>query len=134
MMVLSNSVGQTIAPNGEVIFDRILFKASCCNVTKHGNGPVRINARGPYRVEFHGNVEVAAGDETILAITNDGAILPETTMDVAAPAEVTANISAATIVGKFCKCEGSTTIAVRNIGTDDVTLSPNAVLIVEEVR
>lgn len=131
MMELSNTIAQTLAVNDEVIFDRILFKSGCCSITKHGNGPVRINKVGPYRVEFHGNIE---GTAATLAIVSDGAILPETTMVVTSPVDVSLNVSAATIVGKFCKCEGSTTIAVRNIGETEVVLDPNAVLIIEEVH
>lgn len=131
MMELTNTTTQTLAVNDDVIFDRILFKTGCCNITKHGNGPVRINKVGLYRVEFHGNIQ---GTAATLAIVSDGAVLPETMMIITSPVDVSLNVSAATRVGKMCKCEGSTTISVRNIGDDQVIVDPNAVLIIEEVR
>lgn len=131
---LSNTDEIELAANQIATFDKILFKSSGCGITKHGNAPVSINGTGAYRITFHGNVGSSSTGNAILAISVNGTALPETSMaqTIKAATDVR-NVTASTIIGKFCKNEGAVTIGIQNIGTIAAVIDNDSVLTIEEV-
>lgn len=135
MIVLSNTMEQLLNPGEAMTFDRVLIKHGCGISHRANTGSVTLRGRRPYKIEFHGNLTGTAGD-LVLGIYADGALLPETTMGTAlATTDDLSNVSAGTIVGNFACCifDSSITLTVANAGAVDLTIAPNAVLIVEEV-
>lgn len=135
ILEISNTNAVEIAPGGTATFDKVLFKSGCCGITKHGNLPASVNGNGAYKLSFHGNITGEAGTYVELALAVNGVDLPETLMTASSSslAGRYINVSAGTMIGKKCRCEGSVTISLKNVGDNAVTIAPNAVLIVEEV-
>lgn len=127
MIVLSNSVAQTVAPGAAVTFDTVKFRSGCGECfDKRIPTSVKLTGRGgSYRVEFSGNISgTAAGTPVQLAIAFGGSALPETVM-VSTPSAANAfnNVGTGTDVRNDC-CDFDR-ITVVNSGTVPVLLSAN---------
>lgn len=128
MIVLSNAAAQTIQPGEDVVFNTVVQRSGCDAVWPCGTGPLHIKY-GIYALEFTGNVGGDPGTQPNLAITVDGAVLPETTMTVTTAADTDVfNVHAST---RRRNCFAGSVVGVRNVGTTPVTLQANPALVVE---
>ena len=134
MIVLSNSVEQTVQPNQIVTFDTVVQHTGCAECHRLNTGLVTMRAKGAiYEVHFNANVSgETAATPVQLALAETGAALPETLM-ISTPAAVGDfnNVGAATLV-KNCCCECDR-ISVINNGTEPITVSAGCCLFVQRV-
>lgn len=136
MLVLSNTLDQTIAANAPLVFNtEIIRTGSGCNCNSRGINRIPHVSAGVWEVEFHGNIGATTETtEVSLAIAVDGVILPETRMDSSSEAagEIN-NVSAATIIKiNGCKCT-SAAVTVVNVGTVPVNIEANPALILKRI-
>lgn len=129
MIVLTNSVAQTVAPGAAVTFDKLVTHTGCgrgeCWDSRAPRSVKLTGHGGAYRVEFSGNIASAtAGTPVQLAIALGERALPETVM-VSTPSAANAfnNVSTGTDVKNDC-CDFDR-ISVVNTGTTPVLLSAN---------
>lgn len=125
MIVLTNTVAQTVQPGQVVTFDKVKLHTGCGECYREGTNSVKLRATGVYEVEFSGNVASAsAGAPVQLAIALGGVAQPETVMESSpATADTYNNISTGTFL-KNCCCDFDR-ITVVNTGTVPVLLSAN---------
>lgn len=132
MLVLSNTLDQTIAANAPLVFNNeIIRTGSGCNCNSRGTNRIPHISGGLWMIEFHGNIGATTETtEVSLAIAVDGVILPETRIVSSSEAAgETNNVSAATRVKiDGCKCNSST-VTVVNVGTVPVNILANPALI-----
>lgn len=139
MAEFSNIELQTVALNGNVIFDETPVCPTRCITHREGSGILRLNGAGNrqrarYYVGFSANIQIPAGgtvEEISLAIAVDGEPLLATQMIVTpAAVEELWNVSSQTFVDVPCNC--CVTVAVENTSTQPIEVQ-NANLIVVRV-
>lgn len=128
-----NSTNQTIAVNGNVLFDTTVVNP--CPVVTHRKGSGIFNIKGGHRfiVVFSANLAGATAEtELDLAIAINGEPLPYTTVaSTPAAANLFDNVSVVAEIETPCGC--CTQISIKNIGTTSVTVATaNLVLFKEE--
>lgn len=134
MIVLSNSLEQTVQPGQAIAFDTIVQHTGCGECFRLNSTSVLMRAKGgTYECHFNGNI----GGETAatpvqLVMAETGAPLQETLM-ISTPAAVgdLNNVGAATLV-KNCCCECDR-ITVMNNGTEPVVVGADCCLFVKRV-
>lgn len=131
MIVLSNSIAQTLAPGQSATFDVVVLKTGCAECFRPNTGAIRLRfANSIYEVHFGGNIGAVAPGAAQLAIAYDGSPMLETTMiSQTATASDLNSVSRETAV-KTCCCEGGA-ITVINSGTTDITLGANSNLYIK---
>lgn len=133
MIVLSNSLEQTLAVGESIVFDKVLIHSGCGECHRENTSSVKMIHKGDYHIEFHGNI--GATTETTpaqLTISVGGEALPETTMiSVSTAAGDINNVGSATIV-KNCCCDYSR-ITVTNNGTVPVNIDANSALVIYRI-
>ena len=136
MAQYSNIDLQTVAVNGDVVFDETVICPTRCITHRRDSGIVRLNGassngRARFLVTFNGNIQIPTGgtvEEISLAIAVDGEPLLSTQMIVTpAAVEEFFNVSAQTYIDVPCNC--CVTIAVENTSTQAIEVQ-NANLIV----
>ena len=130
MIVLSNSVQQTLTPGQAVTFDLVKMKCGCGECHRAGTSSVKLCKNCVYAVAFGGNVGgTVAGTPVQLTIALGGDPLNETTM-ISTPAAIgdLNSVYRATYVANCC-CDYDR-ITVVNTGTSDVVVGANAELTV----
>ena len=133
MIVLSNSVAQTLAPGQSATFDIIVSHTGNAECFRPNSGAVRLRCRNAiYDVEFGTNIGATAPGAAQIAVYFDGAPLLETTMisQTAAAGDLN-NVNRRTSVNTFC-CNGGA-ITVVNTGTTEITLGANPLLYIGRV-
>ncbi len=124
MIVLSNSVEQTIDPGQSATFDTIVMHTGCGErYERPMTGTVKLCFNGIYTCNFSCNS--ATGQ---LALGLNGSPLLETTM--VNGGTTTANFSSTTAIKNNC---GPSNITVINTGTAAVTIEANPCLFVKRV-
>lgn len=130
MLVLSNTLEQTIQPGQAIIFDEVVTSAGNCECHRRNSSSVKLRSNGIYSLGFSGNI----GGETAatavqLAIALGGTALPETTM-ISVPAAVADrnNVSTETRV-RNC-CGDYDRVSVINNGTVPVIVAPNSSFVI----
>lgn len=133
MILLTNTIAQTIAPGDSVTFDEVILHSGCGECHRKGSGSVKLRCNGVYELHFSANI----GGETAatavqLTLEIGGEALPETTM-ISVPAAVTDlnNVATATLL-KNC-CGDYDRVTVVNTGTVPVVVGANPVLYVKRV-
>jgi hypothetical protein len=136
MAEFTNIELQTVALNGNVVFDETPICPSRCITHREGSGIVRLNGAGSngrarYFVAFSGNIQIPTGgtvEEISLAIAVDGEALLSTQM-IVTPAAVQefSNVSSQAYVDVPCNC--CVTVAVQNTSEQAIEVQ-NANLIV----
>lgn len=133
MIVLTNTIAQTIAPGASLTFDEVILHSGCGECHRKGTGSVKLRCNGVYELHFHANV----GGETAatavqLALAIGGEPLPETTM-ISVPVAVDDlnNVGTSTLL-KNC-CGDYDRVTVVNTGTVPVVIGANPVLYVKRV-
>lgn len=139
MAEFSNIELQTVALNGNVVFDETPVCPTRCITHREGSGIVRLNGAGNrqrarYYVAFSGNIQIPTGGtvgEISLAIAMDGEPLLATQMIVTpAAVEEFFNVSSQAYVDVSCNC--CVTVSVQNTSTQAIEVQ-NANLIVVRV-
>lgn len=133
MIVLSNSVAQTISPGQSVTFDTIVMHTGNAECFRLNSGAVRLRFKNAiYEVYFGANIGAIAEGTAQLAIALDGSPMLETTMisQTAAGGDLN-SVGRETAVPTNCCCNGSITII--NTGTDDVNIGANPNLYIRRV-
>lgn len=133
MIVLTNSVAQTVTSGSSVTFDTVVEHAGCAECFRKSNSSVKMRGRnGVYEISFSANIGGAANSVATLSIALDGSPLNETTMiSTPATADILNNVSTATLV-KNC-CSDFDRITVTNTGSTSVEIGANPVLFVKKI-
>lgn len=134
MIVLSNSLEQTVQPGQAITFDTVVQHTGCAECHRLNTGAVMMRAKGgTYECHFSANI----GGETAatpvqLVIAETASPLPETLM-ISTPAAVgdLNNVSTSTLVRNCC-CECDR-ITVMNNGTEPVVVGADCCLFVKRV-
>lgn len=136
MAEFTNVELQTVALNGNIIFDETPICPTKCITHREGSGIVRLNGaygngRARFLVTFSGNIQIPTGgtvEEISVAIAVDGEPLLATQMIVTpAAVENFFNVSAQTYIDVPCNC--CVTVAVENTSEQAIEVQ-NANLIV----
>lgn len=127
---------QTVALNGNVVFDETVVCPTRCITHRKDSGIIRLNGAGSngrarFLVTFNGNIQIPTGGtvgEISVAIAVDGEPLLSTQMIVTpAAVEEFFNVSAQSYIDVPCNC--CVTIAVENTSDQAIEVQ-NANLIV----
>ena len=136
MAEFTNIELQTVALNGNVVFDETPVCPTRCITHREGSGIVRLNGAGNgqrarYLVAFSGNIQIPTGgtvEEISLAIAVDGEALLSTQMiETPAAVEEFSNVSSQAYIDVPCNC--CVTVSVRNTSEQEIEVQ-NANLIV----
>lgn len=128
MIILSNSIAQTIEPGQSATFDTIILKTGCSECFRNGSGAV-ILKKSPaiYEVEFGGNIGSDTVGSVQLSIGLNNSPMGETTMIYAVSAANDLNSVSRSTSVNTCGC-GCETISIINNGTEAVTLGAKPLL------
>jgi hypothetical protein len=134
MIILTNSIAQTLAPGQSATFDSAILKCGCAECWRNNSGAVRLGRDNSiYEVNFNGNIGSEAAGVAQLAISLDNSPLLETTMiSQTAAADELNNVGCHTAV-RTCCCGGSEAITVVNTGTTTITLGSNPCLFIKRI-
>lgn len=131
MIVLTNTLEQTLAPGQSLVFDEAILHSGCGECHRRNTSAVKLRANGIYEASFSGNI----GGETAatavqLSLTLSGSTLPETTM-ISVPAAVADrnNVSTETRI-RNC-CGDYDRVSVTNTGTVPVVVAPNSSFVID---
>lgn len=133
MIILSNSVAQTLGPGQSATFDTIILKTSKAECFRRNTGAVRLRFSGAiYNVYAGANIGATAAGPAQIAIAFDGSPLLETTMisQTAAAGDLN-NVSRETGIETGC-CNGGA-VTLINTGTSEITLDANPILYIKRV-
>ena len=136
MIILSNSIAQTLAPGQSLTFDITTLHTGCAECHRSGSGSVGLRANnGIYNVSFRANIgSTTAATDAQLAIQMGGSPLLETTMlSATTTAGDLNNVSCETAVSTCCCNGGGGAIAVTNTGTTTITVGANPCLFIKRV-
>lgn len=125
MIILSNSIAQTIEPGQSATFDTVVLQTGKAEYHRPNSGAVRLLCKcGLYDVSFGGNIGATEEGAAQLAIAYDNSPLLETTMiSQTAAAGNLNNVSNSTAIRMMC-CD-SGLITVINTGTTTVNIGVN---------
>ncbi len=130
MIVLSNTVAQTLAPGEAATFNDVILHSGCGECHRTGTSSVKMRANGVYAVSFSGNIGATAPGLAEITIQLSGSNMPETNIkSVTATAGDLNNVSTTTKV-KNC-CGDFDRLTVVNTGTTEITLDSNPSFIVK---
>lgn len=136
MIVLSNSIAQTLAPGQSLIFNLEVLHTGCGECYRNGSGSVGLRAvDAVYSCEFRANVASATESLPVqLTLQMSGSPVPETTM-ISTPSTANAfnNIGCATYISTCCKNGGCGAITVTNTGVNPITVGANPCLRIKRV-
>ena len=140
-MEITHASLQTVAPQGNVIFDNTVIKGSGCISHREGSGLIKVkgatcggNCRARFKASFGGNIAVPTGQTAgviSVALTLDGEAIAETVMTVT-PAAVEEFFNVGSEIYIDVPSRTSDTIGVTNISTIPIKVTA-ANLIVERV-
>lgn len=130
MIILSNTVEQTVAPGQPITFDTVVLHTGSAECHRPGTGSIKMRRQGYYDVFFKG--DVAGTAPVSLVLETGGEPVLETTM-VTNPPSATAlmNVSAKTIVSNCC-CDYDRVTVVNTTDTD-ITVGAHPCLFVGRV-
>lgn len=126
MIILSNSIAQTVLPGQSVMFDTVVLKHGNTEMHRPNSPAITCCNKGcAYKLDFCGNIgATAAATQAQINIAYDQAPLPETTaISVTAADGDLNNVAVNTVVRNDCCCCGR--ISVINTGTTSITIGAN---------
>lgn len=134
MIILTNSIAQTLAPGQSATFDNAILKCGCAECWRTNSGAVILNReQGIYEVSFTGNIGATAPGTAQINVNLNGSPLPETTMiSITAAADDLNNVGCHTGV-KTCCCGGCESLTVVNTGTTTITLGANPAFYIRRI-
>lgn len=132
MILVSNTVPQTVPAGGVLTFNTVVAKDGCRECNKGTRQSIKLCKRGTYIVSFSANVSGAtAGTPVQLNIQLGGENRPETTMiSTPAGANELNNVSTTTAIERCC-CDFDR-VSVVNTGTTDITIGANPAFLIRE--
>lgn len=133
MIVLTNSVAQTLSPSQSATFDTIVLKTGKAECFRLNTGAVRLRFHGGiYNVYAGANIGATDPGSAQIAIAFDGSPLLETTMiSQTATAGDLNNVSRETAIETGC-CNGGA-VTLINTGTSEITIGANPILYIKRV-
>lgn len=133
MIILSNTIAQTLNPGQSLTFDNTIMHTGC-NAECHRNGSagVTLSKQGIYEINVKLNVAPTAEGSAEMAVMAGGGQLPETTMISTPAAANDVNTVFCATAFKPCGCCGEM-LTIQNIGTVPVTVSPNSTLFIKRI-
>jgi len=133
MIILSNSIAQTLAPGQSATFDTIVSHTGNAECFRPNSGAVRLRCRNAiYNVHCGANIGATAPGAAQIAVVFDGAPLLETTMiSQTTTAGDLNSVNRETFVNTCC-CNGGA-ITVVNTGTTEITIGTNPLLYIGRV-
>lgn len=133
MIILTNSIAQTLAPGQSATFDNALLKCGRSECWRNGSGAVRLNRDcSVYDISFHGNIGSTTVGTAQIAISLDSSPLLETTM-ISETAAVGDLNNVGTHTGVRTCCGGCESLTVTNTGTTTVTLGANPSFFIKRI-
>lgn len=131
MIVLSNNVGQTVAPGAAVTFTVVTFHTG--NGECFNNNSVKLREQGIYQISYGANATGATAAVPVqLSLQMGGTTIPEsTTIYTPAVANAVGNMSR-TIAVRNCCCDMNR-ITLVNTGTAPITISANPILFIRRL-
>ncbi len=134
MIILSNSIAQTVLPGQSLSFDTSILKTGCAECHRAGSGAVNLTAKNSiYEIKFTGNIGATAEGTAQLAISANGSPLDETTMisQTAAAGDLN-NVGCDTAL-KTCCCNACESITVINTGTNELNIGSDPCLFIKRI-
>ena len=134
MIILSNSIAQTLDPGQSVTFDTVVSKTGCSECFRVGSGVVTLRQqKAIYEIKFGANIGAAtAGDAAQLAISINGSPLVEGSMiSTTAAAGDLNNVGKDTAI-RTCCC-GPETCTITNTGTTTVNIDKGPSLFIRRI-
>jgi hypothetical protein len=135
MLVLSNSIDQTVLPGQSITFDTIVLNTGRAECHRPNSGVVNLTAKNAiYELIFNANIgSTTEAEQAQLAIAIDNSALLETTMiSTTSAAGDLNNVSSGTLL-KTCCCIGCESVTVINTGTTTVNIGSNPCLRIKRV-
>lgn len=133
MIVLSNSVAQTLSPGQSATFDTVVLKTGNAECFRPNSGSVRLRfANAIYEVHVGANIGATAEGAAQIALSFEGSPMLETTMISQTAAAGDLNSVGRETAVKTCCCNGGY-ITVTNTGTTDINLGANPILYIRRV-
>lgn len=133
MIVLTNTIAQTIAPGQALTFNTEVLHTGCGECHRSGSGAVKLRANGIYETSFSGNITSAtAGTAVQLSLAIGGEPLPETLM-ISTPSAADALNSVSTNTAIRNACCDYDRVTVVNTGTVPVIVGANPNLFIKRV-
>lgn len=136
MIVLSNTIAQTLAPGQSLTFNDVILHTGCAECHRSGSGAVSLRANnGIYELAFRANIgSTTAATDAQLALQMDGSPLLETTMiSATTTAGDLNNVACDTAVSTCCCNGGGGAITVTNTGTTTITVGANPSLFIKRI-
>ena len=136
MIILSNSIAQTLAPGQSLTFDTTVLHTGCAECHRSGSGSVGLRANnGIYNVSFRANIgSTTAATDAQLSVQMGGSPIPETTMQsYTTTVGNLNNVACETGVSTCCCNGGGGAITVTNTGTTTITVGTNSCLFIKRI-
>lgn len=133
MIILSNTIAQTLAPGQSLTFDNTIMRTGC-NAECHRNGSsgVNLTKNGIYEINVKLNVAPTVDGTAQLAVMAGGSALPETTMVSTPSAANDVNTVCCSTGFRPCGCCGET-LTIQNTGTVPVLVSADSCLFIKRI-
>ncbi len=130
MIELSNSNALVLAPGQSATFDTVILHTGCAESHRINSGSVNLTRKNAvYEVSYNVNIGATEAEtEAQVALSLDGAALPETTQKVmTAAAGDLQGVSASTFVstGTPCCYFVASALTFTNTGTSTINLDAN---------
>lgn len=129
MIVLTNSLEQTVAVGDAIIFDTVLEKAGSCECTRNTNTSVKICGKGFYNIHYHASVAGSTSGKQ-LELQIGGESMTGGVMDIP-PAGTPITVSV-TVPIRVC-CRDYNRVRVINSGTEPVTIAAGSIFYIEKL-
>lgn len=126
MILLNNTVPQTVEPGASVTFDTVAVKTGCGEFHRDGSSSVSMRLGGVYEVTFSANLGGVAAGPVSLALQLDGDPLGEMDAVTAAAGDLQ---SVAIVSAVRNGCDGSGRVNIVNSGDAAVTVTDPALLV-----
>lgn len=133
MIILSNTIAQTLSPGQSLIFDNVIMHTGCNSECHRNNSaPIVLNKKGIYEINAKLNVTTTVAGSAEISVMAMGGELPETRM-ISTP-DVVGDVNTVSCSTGFrpCGCCGES-ITIQNVGTVPVTVSPNSMIFVKRI-
>lgn len=133
MIILSNSVAQTLAPGQSATFDTVVMQTGEAECFRINSGAIKLRFKNAiYQISAGANIGATNAGLAQLALAVDGSPLLETTMiSQTAAADNLNNVKTQTAI-KTCCC-GCASITLINTGTTDVVIGVNPNIYIRRV-
>jgi len=134
VIVLSNTIAQTIQPGQSLTFNNVVMHTGCAECHRDNTGYVLLKALGGiYECSFGANIGSTAPGDAQLSIAINGSPILETTMiSTTAAAGDLNRVSSDTAIRTCCGNAGES-ITVINTGTTEVTVGADPCLFIKRI-